>query len=1117
MNSMNLQSVKTNLTPSIPIQKTMKRLKFISPFLCLLLSFLANKAGAAVISWDPNGTTSIGGSGTWDTSGLNWSTSTSEAQVSTGSLVAWNNATGVTNAACFSAGPSSGSSQGTFTIAVNSAINMGGIYNGALNPGSDFLTFSGTGSFNLASGQASFDTAGTVAGTTTIIIPITGVGPLASQGSGSLFLFGTNTYSGGTSLQGTGGVNFDNNGSFGTGPITWGVSGTVLATPANDSHGNTGATGPITITNSVVTISGSQIIVGLAGAPLTFSGPWTLPASGTVSLQYQPVSTTMTISGVIGGAAGFTKTGVGTLVLSGANTNSGQTVIANGLLSVNSLNKVTSGSASSSLGHPTTAANGTIGLGATTTAGTLIYTGVGETTDRVLNLAGTTGGATIENDGSGPVTFTSALTASGAASKTLTIQGTSTAANTIAGVIVNNSSANKTSLTKAQGGTWVLSGANTYTGNTSVTGGTLDLASGGSIGASAVSVSSGATLGSVTTSTTSIGGNTTLSSGGKASFTAAGGVSTSVGKISVTGNITLNNNVLTVNVTGSPLAAGTYRLMDCTGSLSGSANATPTITGTALASGYTATISTTAIAAGHVDLIVKATPTFSGLTASQSIIYSTTSIALSGTLSSTTGPTTVYAASGDTVIAKINGHTVSGTVSGSAGNFSITYNDPSLATDGVLGSPYKITYSYAGDAAAFVNAAANDTSTALTVTPAALSVTANSQTKTYGQTVTTVGSSQFITSALQNGEVVGSVTLTVSGSGDTATAPVAGSPYTITPSAATGGTFNPANYNITYNTGSLTVNPLVVNLTGTRAPDGSTDAAAGILTVANKVGSDTVNVALGSGTLAGSNLGLRSITSFGTLALGNAGGQGNANGTGSAAQFNLPSGAAVDSTGSLYVADTANNAIREVTPAGVVTTLSFTGLNNPVGVAVDAAGDVFVADTGNNQIVELPFGGSQTTLAITGLKYPAGVAVDAAGDVFVADTGNSQIVELPFGGSQTTLAITGLNGPSSVAVDAAGDIFVADTDNNQIVELPFGGSQTTLAFTGLSNPFGVAIDGAGDVFVTDKGNDRVVELSGGTQTTLALTGFNVNGPYGVAVDSTGNVLVTDSANNQIEE
>jgi hypothetical protein len=100
----------------------------------------------------------------------------------------------------------------------------------------------------------------------------------------------------------------------------------------------------------------------------------------------------------------------------------------------------------------------------------------------------------------------------------------------------------------------------------------------------------------------------------------------------------------------------------------------------------------------------------------------------------------------------------------------------------------------------------------LTVTPAPLTITANAATKVYGQTLAFGGgSTQFTASGLQNGETVGSVTLAVSNSGGAASAAVGG--YSLTPSAATGGTFNPVNYTITYAPGVLTVTPAAIMVT----------------------------------------------------------------------------------------------------------------------------------------------------------------------------------------------------------------------------------------------------------------------------------------------------------------
>jgi hypothetical protein len=108
----------------------------------------------------------------------------------------------------------------------------------------------------------------------------------------------------------------------------------------------------------------------------------------------------------------------------------------------------------------------------------------------------------------------------------------------------------------------------------------------------------------------------------------------------------------------------------------------------------------------------------------------------------------------------------------------------------------------------------NNTTAATTasITPAPLTVTANSQTKTFGTTLTFAGT-EFTSTGLVAGETVGSTTLFSTGA--VGTAPVAGSPYAITVSAATGGTFAASNYGITYVNGALSVTPSTTSpLTG---------------------------------------------------------------------------------------------------------------------------------------------------------------------------------------------------------------------------------------------------------------------------------------------------------------
>jgi len=248
-------------------------------------------------------------------------------------------------------------------------------------------------------------------------------------------------------------------------------------------NGNDQTIGTLSMTAGSVTTGAGTLTLGgnvssaSDATSATISGNLNLGgATRTFTIDNGAAASDMTISAIISNG-GLTKAGGapgdGTLTLSGANTYSGATTINGGLLSINSIGDV--GGAASALGTPTSVANGTIKIGSGGTTASLQYTGSGHTSDRVIDLAGTSGGATLDASGSGALVLTSDFTATGAGDKTLNLAGSSTAANTISGAIVNNSVANTTAVTKSGAGTWVLSGNNSFTGGLDVQAGTIVL------------------------------------------------------------------------------------------------------------------------------------------------------------------------------------------------------------------------------------------------------------------------------------------------------------------------------------------------------------------------------------------------------------------------------------------------------------------------------------------------------------------------------------------------------------------------------------------------------------------------------------------------------------------
>ena len=377
------------------------------------------------------------------------------------------------------------------------------------------------------------------------------------QGTGTVTFGGANTYSGGTTIN-AGTLNVGNLAALGSGTVN--VNGGTLNIGALGSTG----VGAVTLTSGSITGTGS-----IAAASYTVQ-------AGTAS------------AGLAGAGIVLTKTTAGTVVLSGANTYSGQTSIKSGVLSVSSLNSVNGGTPlypASSLGAPTTIANGTITIGDAATAGTLTYTGFGETTDRVIDLAGISGGAVLDQSGTGLLKFTSNLTATGAGSKTLTLQGSTAGTGEIAGIIADNGVGNLTSLLKTGTGRWTLSGANTHTGGTTVNAGTLALGAGGSLPAA---------------------GNITLSGTGVLDL--GGQTPTYSGTISFQGG-TLQNGTITNNTIAYDAQSGT---LGATGTLAGTVGLNKSTTGALTIAGTASYSGNTSVAGGQLRINNASFSGFSG-------------------------------------------------------------------------------------------------------------------------------------------------------------------------------------------------------------------------------------------------------------------------------------------------------------------------------------------------------------------------------------------------------------------------------------------------------------------------------------------------------------------------
>ena len=296
-------------------------------------------------------------------------------------------------------------------------------------------------------------------------------------------------------------------------------------------------------------------------------------------------------------------------------------------------------------------------------------------------------------------------------------------------------------------------------------------------------------------------------------------------------------------------------------------------------------------------------------------------------------------------------------------------------------------------------------------------------------------------------------------------------------------------------------------------------------------------------------------------------------------------GVAVDHAGDVYFASSDDYRVFKVTPGGQLTVAAGTGaggaatpgpatssrLEFPNGVALDSSGNLYIADSLNNQVYEVTPSGTLSVVAGTGtagaptpgpatsskLNNPSGVATDSAGNLYIAEYQGNRVDKINSSGTLSVIAGTGvagtptpgpaasskLHGPDSIAVDSSGNLYIADETNSMVEKVTPAGTLSIFAGTGvqgtstagaatsseLNLPEGIATTSSGDVYITDNGSSQVVDVNAGQLSIVAgtgVTGASTYGvpatsselgyPFGIALTPAGGLVLGDDDNDVVD-